>query len=113
MIVGLLFVYGIVKVSAILAAFQSSFIDRDLDQPGTELGFTAKTGEGGQCFHDRFLHNFFRIGGIVEDGHCSGKNAAFARLDQTVEGVTIASATHGDQFGFALLKMHFWCTHRV
>src|SRR6266700_5738816 len=109
LIVGLLFVDGIVEVPAVLAAFQSRFIDGDLDKPGAELGFTAKTGEGGECLHDCFLHHFFRVGGIVQDGHCGRKNAALAGLDEAVEGVAVAGATHGDQFGFALLKMNYWC----
>src|SRR5712691_2488579 len=91
-VVRLLFINGLIEVFAVLANFQPGLIDGDLDQPGAEFGFATESGQGGEGLQNSFLRHFLSIGGVIENRHGSGKDAAFTWLNEAKEGLGVALA---------------------
>ena len=87
-------------MSAILSQFHSSFVDRDLNNPGAELALTAKALEIGERLQHRLLRHFLRIGLVLQDRNSAEVDGTFMRPHKVIECTAVTGANPLDERGF-------------
>src|SRR5277367_2351887 len=99
-------------MASLLSQLEPGFVDRDLNEPGTEFGLATKSRQVHKSLQNSLLRDILGIRGVIQYGHRGDVYRSLVRSDEAVESVSVAFTDKLNKLGF--VRIHPWlgCTHR-